>query len=592
MKQFYVVIHVETLQQTLINADYAYTNGADGIFLINHAISTDYLLDIYQEVRKKYPDNWIGLNFLGLKAEDAMLVTPADADGLWVDNAEIDELGNNIAPWEWYVHFKKTHAKCTYFGGVAFKYQRHVEELEAAAEKAQGCMDVICTSGNETGTAADLKKIKRLSSEKGKKLLALASGATPENVNDFLPYVDCFLVATGISRSFRMLDPARVKLFAGKIKEYNEAHLPDNVKFLEEMLLGGYYDWFEPCNWYTLLTAKPEYGDRCDWSKFDGFDWWCIVDNVPQFADKCPWNMLNESEWYYLLKNHPEFAEKCDWHKLSGNRLCYLLQKYPQFARYCSWEKLNKPDYWWALLMVQPQFAEYCPWEKFSESFNWGCLLGAQPQFIEKWSFDKFCSTDWANFLAGQPQFADKCPWDTFSGKDWAILLAEQPQFADICDWKKFKKADCNYLICHQGGFADHCNWNIFDGSDLAEILSVHPQFADKCNWDRLNHQDWCSLLMVQPQFADKCNCWNTFDHFEWEQLLTEYPQFVEKCISENLSGNCWSNILLKQPQLAEYCPWQKLDDDDWGLLYTNQPQFIDIYNAIYDNEEKNIVEK
>ena len=106
-----------------------------------------------------------------------------------------------------------------------------------------------------------------------------------------MPYVDCFLVATGISRSFRMLDPARVKLFAGKIKEYNEAHLPDNVKFLEEMLLGGYYDWFEPCNWYTLLTAKPEYGDRCDWSKFDGFDWWCIVDNVPQFADKCPWNL-------------------------------------------------------------------------------------------------------------------------------------------------------------------------------------------------------------------------------------------------------------------------------------------------------------
>ena len=37
-KTFYPVIHVETLQQTLINAGYAYANGADGIFLINHAI--------------------------------------------------------------------------------------------------------------------------------------------------------------------------------------------------------------------------------------------------------------------------------------------------------------------------------------------------------------------------------------------------------------------------------------------------------------------------------------------------------------------------------------------------------------------------
>ena len=34
---------------------------------------------------------------------------------------------------------------------------------------------------------------------------------TPENVTDYLPWADCFLVATGISYTFEELDPARVR---------------------------------------------------------------------------------------------------------------------------------------------------------------------------------------------------------------------------------------------------------------------------------------------------------------------------------------------------------------------------------------------
>ena len=230
-KLFYTVIHVEDLEQTLINADYAYSNGADGIFLINHAVSTGMLLNIYQNVRKKYLHNWIGLNFLGLDADEAMQILPEDADGLWTDNAEIDESGNNIFPWEWYVKFKKTHPESSYFGGVAFKYQRHVENLESAAEKAAACMDVICTSGAGTGVAASIEHVQRLSTAKGKRQLALASGVTPENIADFLPYADCFLVATGISKSFRMLDPDKVKELADKIKQYNENQCPDNAVY-------------------------------------------------------------------------------------------------------------------------------------------------------------------------------------------------------------------------------------------------------------------------------------------------------------------------------------------------------------------------
>ena len=227
MKKFYTVLHVATRPQALINAAYAYSNGADGIFLINHSIDTEYLLEIYLAVRAHYPDKWIGLNFLGMDADEAMQFLPSDADGLWTDNAAIDETGTNIAPQKWYEAFKKAHPRCTYFGGVAFKYQRRVDELELAAEKARPCMDVICTSGPATGLAADIEKIQRLYSARGEKTLALASGITPENVSEYLPCADHFLVATGISSSFYMLDPGKVKLLADKIKEYNGTFLTD-----------------------------------------------------------------------------------------------------------------------------------------------------------------------------------------------------------------------------------------------------------------------------------------------------------------------------------------------------------------------------
>jgi uncharacterized protein len=50
--------------------------------------------------------------------------------------------------------------------------------------------------------------------------LAIASGITPENVEAYLPYVDAFLVATGISSSFTELDSERVRMLAEKVHEF------------------------------------------------------------------------------------------------------------------------------------------------------------------------------------------------------------------------------------------------------------------------------------------------------------------------------------------------------------------------------------
>ena len=53
--------------------------------------------------------------------------------------------------------------------------------------------------------------------------LAIASGITPENVRDYLPISDCYLVATGIGDSFEELNPVRVGALVDAVREWDEA---------------------------------------------------------------------------------------------------------------------------------------------------------------------------------------------------------------------------------------------------------------------------------------------------------------------------------------------------------------------------------
>jgi predicted TIM-barrel enzyme len=94
---------------------------------------------------------------------------------------------------------------------VAFKYQREVEDVVQASRTAVDYMDVVTTSGPGTGFAASLDKIRTMKQAIGAFPLAIASGITPENVTDYLPISDCFLVATGISKRLDLLDARLTK---------------------------------------------------------------------------------------------------------------------------------------------------------------------------------------------------------------------------------------------------------------------------------------------------------------------------------------------------------------------------------------------
>jgi uncharacterized protein len=195
------VIHVSSESQALRNTELAQDCGADGVFLINHSISSRQLLEIHACAATKYPDFWLGVNCLDRSPQDVFSVISPKVDGVWSDTAAILETRQN-QPEAQAVLFARKRRQCLYFGGVAFKYQRAVVALLSAARIAAQYMDVITTSGPGTGKAAHVDKIRVMKTAVGDFPLAIASGITPENVGNFLPWSDCYLVATGISRGF------------------------------------------------------------------------------------------------------------------------------------------------------------------------------------------------------------------------------------------------------------------------------------------------------------------------------------------------------------------------------------------------------
>lgn len=215
------VIHVESYDQAFFNVNLAYNADADGVWLINHgSLDAMKLMDIKNRIKQDFSDFWIGLNCLDITSAAAFgFMRDFDyiADGYWTDNAAIDELHPDKQTYAELTNNRREGLDALYFGGVAFKYQRPVKNVELAVEIATRYVDVITTSGEGTGYAADIGKIQRMFNAAEGHDLAIASGITVENVHEYTPYINGFLVSTGISKDFHNLDYERTKELALRI---------------------------------------------------------------------------------------------------------------------------------------------------------------------------------------------------------------------------------------------------------------------------------------------------------------------------------------------------------------------------------------
>ncbi len=220
---FLAVVHAKDISQAIDNSRIAIENGTDGIFVIGHEMTTGALLSVYKAVEQHVPDNtWVGMNMLrepiGWRLAD---VIPLDCPGIWTDQSGIYEEVEGNRDYSEALDFtkklKKRNPHCLWFGGVGFKGQQQ-KNFFTTAQVAVRFMDVITTSGDRTGSPPKVEKLAMIREAIRDHPLANASGTTPENVHLFKPYVDCFLVATGISKSFTQLDPVRVRAMADAIK--------------------------------------------------------------------------------------------------------------------------------------------------------------------------------------------------------------------------------------------------------------------------------------------------------------------------------------------------------------------------------------
>lgn len=223
---FLAVVHVENYFQAWRNVDIAARCGADGAFLISHGKVPDLMLiNIYKTIRYErknhgMPAFWLGINCLDIEEPEIFSKVPQDADGIWLDDLGLrqrdpeDKRAKNIRAAR---ISSKWHGLL--FGGVAFKYQEAVPltDLAEICRRARDYADVVTTSGDATGKAPELKKIQLIKDALGDFPFAIASGMTPDNVKDYIPYAHCILAATGISKNFTEFDPAEVRAMAQKI---------------------------------------------------------------------------------------------------------------------------------------------------------------------------------------------------------------------------------------------------------------------------------------------------------------------------------------------------------------------------------------
>jgi len=219
------VVHPVSREAALVAVEVAIGAGADGVFLIDQGLHEREVVALIGEIYRRHPALWVGINLLSRSPADALafaLVATGRIDGIWSDNAGIDERAapaDQACAKDFVDARQRLGWRGLFFGGVAFKYQREVAsaDLGIATAIAGNFVDVVCTSGVGTGHAADPAKPRAMRDGAPGVALALASGVTAANVGAYLPYVDAYLVGTGIERELGVLDPDATRQLATAI---------------------------------------------------------------------------------------------------------------------------------------------------------------------------------------------------------------------------------------------------------------------------------------------------------------------------------------------------------------------------------------
>lgn len=192
------VIHMINFNQVHTNVKICMKCGIEKVFLINHHVSPADLIDTALEIKKLYPNLWVGINMLGVTSQNAL---STDWEGDIIDGLWCDETVSSKDAENW----RDSSFKGMFFGGLAFKYQPQPKDLKEACKESALATDVSTTSGPGTAKAAAIEKIKSIREYLGDHPMAIASGVSVDNIEDYNGIADYLLVASSITSKSEMI---------------------------------------------------------------------------------------------------------------------------------------------------------------------------------------------------------------------------------------------------------------------------------------------------------------------------------------------------------------------------------------------------
>lgn len=208
--QILPVIHFLDRNLAVEQSAIAKDNGAAGVFLISHHGNDAELVEVAADIKLANVDFQVGINLLSMSPlRAAELAYGCNLDMVWADDMGVDSRGLT-QEGVLLSSFAKAHPKFKMFASVAFKYRPHEPNPGFAALKALEAGFIPTTSGEATGSAPEIFKIREMSSATNGNL-AIASGMTPDNVGTYAKYLSYILVATGISIDDYRIDPDKLK---------------------------------------------------------------------------------------------------------------------------------------------------------------------------------------------------------------------------------------------------------------------------------------------------------------------------------------------------------------------------------------------
>ncbi len=196
--------------------------GVHGVILTNNFIPCEELLLSYKDLRVKYPDKWLGLQFKDVLAHEIFEIFPMDADAFWIGtvdyfNGQV-EIPNSSNIFDLKL-IKKWNGKI--FAGLKMVAFEDQEKFAYNLKIVRNFVDVVALRplNSYEKTLAFLKK--GVSEIKQENLALEVDNMTDKKYYHCLPYVN-YIILSNAFRPFTKIKSDDLKDFIRRVNKSTE----------------------------------------------------------------------------------------------------------------------------------------------------------------------------------------------------------------------------------------------------------------------------------------------------------------------------------------------------------------------------------